>query len=475
MSLQPTIDPERFPTFSQSKSIAVVGDVMVDEFVFGDVSRVSPEAPVPVLKVTRTESRIGGAGNVAHNIKALGGECTLVGLTAPGDRLPSLLSGEGLNFRLVEAPRYTPIVKQRAVAQNQQLLRVDTEDPNFAGDYDVSAVANALREFDIIVVSDYAKGLVTAALMDEIRALNKCVLVDPKDISVELYRDVYLLKPNLEETRQALGIHATSDHLIQECATQFRERYGCNVLITRGARGMSLFEANNPPVHVPTEAREVYDVTGAGDTVIATIALALASDYSLSTGMELANAAAGIVVGKMGTSTTDVEELRSAMSRVRGKARSRQDLIQIVSKAREDGRSVVFTNGCFDILHVGHARLLREASSLGDLLVLGLNSDASVSRLKGPERPINSEHIRAEMLSCLESVDYVTVFAEDEPSELIAALKPDVHVKGGDYDPEDAASMPEAEVVRANGGRVVVIPLLEGHSTTGIISKLRNA
>ena len=222
MTAQPRLDTERFPTFSQTKSIAVVGDLMIDEFVFGDVGRVSPEAPVPVLKVTRTECRIGGAGNVAHNIQALGGQCTLVGLTAPGDRLPALLAQHGLDCRLVEAAGFTPIVKQRAVAQNQQLLRIDTEDSEFDGSYDTDAMARCLEDFDIIVISDYAKGVVTPQLMDKIRALGKRVLVDPKEISPALYKDVYLLKPNLEETRQALGINPTSDERVQQCADKFR-------------------------------------------------------------------------------------------------------------------------------------------------------------------------------------------------------------------------------------------------------------
>lgn len=458
--------------FDQKRSIAVVGDLMVDQFGFGEVSRVSPEAPVPVLRVNRRESRLGGAANVANNIKALGGQCCLVGLTGPGDELPGLLEVAGIDARLVRDERYTPVTKFRAVAQNQQLLRIDEEDLRYSAAHKADEICAHLSEFDLIIVSDYDKGTITPELMSALRQLDKMVLVDPKRIAPELYRGVFLLKPNVEETRMALGKTPTDDATVACCARTFHDEYGCHVLITRGGQGMSLCPVDEAPQHFPTEAREVYDVTGAGDTVIATLGLALACEFELSSSARLANAAAGVVVGKMGTATTNVNELAATLSRFRGKTRTREELAEITAKLRAEGRRIVFTNGCFDILHAGHARLLSGASALGDVLILGINSDASVARLKGPSRPINTADDRAEILSCLESVDFVTVFEEDDPCALIAALKPDVHVKGGDYDPEDQSSMPEASVVRDNGGDVVVIPLLEGRSTTTTIKKV---
>ncbi|MEM7405246.1 MAG: bifunctional heptose 7-phosphate kinase/heptose 1-phosphate adenyltransferase [Pseudomonadota bacterium] len=461
-------------SFDQTASIAVVGDVMLDEFRLGAVTRVSPEAPVPVFQLRGDSIRAGGAANVANNILALGGRCTLFGLTGPGDRLPDLLHSVGIDARLTFDAAYTPIVKTRYLSQNQQLFRVDQEDGDYRAGYDVDAVAGVLRDFDIVIVSDYAKGFVTPALMDRLRAAGARILVDPKHITKALYRDVYLLKPNVEETRQALGEAPTDDMSAASCASRFHAEYGCNVLITRGADGMSLYEGGANPMHVPAVARAVFDVTGAGDTVIATIALAVASGHELANAVRFANVAASIVVSKLGTETTSLEELRAGLSRVRGKTRSRAELAGIVRQLQRAGKRVVFTNGCFDILHVGHAQLLRAAGELGDVLILGLNSDASVQRLKGPERPINSAEHRAEMLSCLESVDYLTFFDEDDPRAVLEALRPDVHVKGGDYDPDDPGSMPEATTVRSYGGEVRVVPLLEGQSTSGLVSRIRS-
>ncbi len=460
--------------FTQHKSIAIVGDIILDEFVFGSVRRINPEAPVPILHIKERQTRLGGSANVAHNIVALDGDCLLVGKVGPEREINSLLDEKGIQHRLLVENNAKTIKKTRFIANNQQLMRVDDEEISFLKTEQVQEVVEAVKDIDIIVIVDYGKGMITPELMDALRGLQKKILVDPKDIRKELFRDVFLIKPNLEETKKSLKMEIQSDEDLEKAAQTLQRDYNAHVLITRSEKGMSLFEWGKDQVLIRTQAKEVYDVTGAGDTVIATIALALASDLSLRRSVELANQAAGIAVGKLGTATVSSQELFS-YGKEDSKIKNREELAAIVEKLKQQGKDIVFTNGCFDLLHVGHARLLQKAKSFGDLLILGLNTDDSIRRLKGSQRPIVSQDDRAELLASLDCVDYIVFFEEDDPGSLIALFQPTVHVKGGDYDPNNYESMPEAKIVHGYGGRVEVVNLVAGKSTSNIVSRIQES
>jgi D-beta-D-heptose 7-phosphate kinase/D-beta-D-heptose 1-phosphate adenosyltransferase len=457
----------------QQETIAVLGDLITDEFFFGTVDRVNPEAPTPLMSVERREIRLGGAANVANNIISLGGRCLLIGKTGLGDPLPGLLDQVGIRHDLVFDSRFTPVRKTRFVAGNQQLIRVDEEAICPLTASESQGVLRAVAEVDTVVVADYGKGFVTRELMDGLRQQKKTILADPKTCSAELFHDVHVLKPNSDETKYALRMNVDNEDELVEAATRLQQRLNCHLLITRGKEGMSLFELGAEPMHIPTRAKEVFDVTGAGDTVMAALALALASGETLEESVILANHAAGIVVSKVGTATVTKRELASALESERRKVKTQVELVQILAELRHTGKTVVFTNGCFDILHIGHTRLLNHAKSCGDILVLGLNSDESIRRLKGPARPIVQEKERAEIMAALESVDYIVFFAEDDPCSIIAQLRPDVHVKGGDYNPGDFESMPEARIIQEYGGRIEIVELTAEKSTSDIIQSVR--
>ena len=462
-------------TLDQKTTIAVLGDLITDEFVFGTVDRVNPEAPAPLMSVERCEIRLGGAANVANNINSLGGNCLLIGKTGPGDPLPGLLDQHAIHHDLVFDSCFTPVKKSRFVAGNQQLIRVDQEALCPLTASESQEVLRSVREIDTVVVADYGKGFITRELMDGLREQQKTILADPKTCSAELFHDVHLLKPNSEETKYALRMNLDNEDELVEAATRLQQRLNCHLLITRGKEGMSLFELGAEPMHIPTRAKEVYDVTGAGDTVMAALALALASGETLKESVILANHAAGIVVSKVGTAAATTHELASALEGEKRKVKTFDEMQQILTELRHTGKTIVFTNGCFDILHIGHTRLLKHAKSRGDILVLGLNSDESIRHLKGPARPIVREKERAEILAALECVDYIVFFAEDDPCSIIGQLRPDVHVKGGDYDPGDFERMPEARIVQEYGGRVEIVELTAEKSTSDIIQRARQS
>ncbi len=468
--------------------VAVIGDVMLDRYVYGEAERISPEAPVPVLRVREESEMLGGAGNVLRNLAALGAKASClaaVGDDDDGKRVAELLAREpGVTPAIVTAAGRTTIRKTRFVAGGHQLLRVDRERaeplPVAAEREAVSKIEAVLSGAGAVVLSDYGKGLLSKAVIAAILAaamrLGIPVLADPKGREFGKYRGAALVTPNRKELGEAADLPTGSDAEIEASARAVRERSGiAAVLATRGAQGMMLLDAAGAVHHIAAEAREVFDVSGAGDTVIATVAAGLAAGLPLLDAVRIANCAAGIVVGKVGTAVAHPAEIRAALERQESRATeekiaSRQSAVDRAALWRRRGLRVGFTNGCFDLLHPGHIHLLAQARAACDRLVVGLNSDASVKRLKGNGRPVQGEAARAAVLAGLADVDLVTVFGEDTPAALIAALRPDVLVKGADYTVDTVVG---ADFVKSYGGRVVLAALLPGHSTTATVAKLR--
>lgn len=467
--------------FSRAR-ILVVGDVMLDQYWSGDTGRISPEAPVPVVRVREAQGRAGGAANVAMNAAALGAGVGLIGVIGQdeaGDVLDELVQASGVQTHWVRSADASTIRKLRILSRHQQLIRIDFEDrlPERLADEVLSTLARQLPDYDVLVLSDYAKGAL-GAVQDIIalaRKLNKPVLVDPKGVDFGRYAGATLIKPNLSEFVAVAG-EARGDAAIARSGEALMAQLSLQaLLVTRSEAGMTLLVAGQPAVHIPTKAQEVYDVTGAGDTAMATLAVAYACGLGWPTAVRLANEAAGIVVRKLGTSTVSVQELDAVLHPPEHQGALAADAATLsmwVREAQRSGERVVMTNGCFDILHPGHVRYLRQAKALGDRLIVAVNSDVSVRQLKGDTRPVNGLQDRMEMLAALESVDWVVAFDEDTPRELICQVRPDVLVKGGDYLPEQIAG---AECVLASGGQVQVLSFWEGHSTSRIIDKMRTS
>lgn len=459
--------------------ILVVGDLMLDRYWQGETQRISPEAPVPVVRVTGDEDRLGGAGNVARNIRALGGHATVVGVVgadANGERVRALLAADGCRAELVERPGWETVTKLRVISRHQQLIRLDFEQalpPEAAGDL-AARCSSALSEVSTLVLSDYAKGALAdpAALIAAARDAGKPVVVDPKRRDLSAYRGATVLTPNLGEFEAAVGPCRDESELLERAHRLVRDLELGALVITRSEHGMTVVGADGQHLTLPAEAREVYDVTGAGDTVVATLAMGVAAGLDIPHAAALANSAAGIVVGKLGTAVVTRQELEAVrhqrLPAVRGVV-DEAALFHAVAAARQRGERIVMTNGCFDILHPGHVAYLEQAANLGDRLVVAVNDDASVTRLKGPDRPVNSLAQRMAVLAGLRSVDWVVPFGEDTPERLICAVKPDYLVKGGDYRPDEIAG---SGCVRAAGGEVVVLDFVEGFSTTAIIKSL---
>ena len=470
------------PAFDAAR-VLVVGDVMLDRYWQGPAARISPEAPVPVVRVAEREDRPGGAANVARNIAALGAPCELLGLVGEDEAAQALRAGlagvAGLTARLVTVPGLPTVTKLRVLSRHQQLLRLDFEQafPASAAERLRAPFAAALDGVGAVVCSDYAKGALgdVASLIARARARDVPVVVDPKGRDFCRYRGATVLTPNQAEFEAVAGA-CRDDAELAARAEALRADLGlAALLVTRSERGMTLVEAGRPPLHLPTHAREVYDVTGAGDTVVATLAAALAAGETLRGAAALANHAAGVVVGKLGTASVSPAELARALEAEREplpRGVVDADTLQdYVARARAAGERIVMTNGCFDLLHPGHVAYLAQAAALGDRLVVAVNDDDSVRRLKGAERPVNPLASRMAVLAGLRSVDWVVPFGADTPRELICRLRPDVLVKGGDYRPEQIAGH---DCVRAAGGEVVVVPFVAGHSTTAVIERLRS-
>ena len=474
-----------FASIAKSR-VLVIGDLMLDKYIWGKTRRISPEAPVQVVEVEREEVRLGGAGNVIHNLLSLGCQvsvASVVGADEDGQRLLTLLMGKGVDVDGVQqSPQRTTSRKTRVLASHQQMLRIDRESTSTidAGERSrlVDYIQQQLPQVQAVILSDYLKGVLTPELLDLcFRASRKRkvpVIVDPKGADFSRYRGATLLTPNRQEAEVATGIVIQDqDSLLQAGSKLLRDLDLEALVLTRSEEGMSLFAADGSVRHLPTEAREVFDVSGAGDTVVAMIGAAFAAGVPLAEAAQLANQAAGIVVGKLGTSTVTPTEILQEISRrvnpSEGKILPRKELATLLEPMRRAGKTVVFTNGCFDLLHAGHVKYLQQARALGDLLVLGLNSDSSIRRLKGEKRPLLEETERAQILAALDCIDYLTIFDEDTPLDLLQLLKPKILVKGGDYRPEDVVGK---ELVESYGGRVELIQFVDGKSTTNIIEKV---
>lgn len=472
----------QLPDYSLAK-VLVIGDLMLDRYWHGGTSRISPEAPVPVVHVQTIEERAGGAGNVALNLAALGTQVTVMGYCGydeAGDSLILALKQAGAYCAIERLPGISTITKLRVLSRHQQLIRLDFEDGFHTQPAEslIKHFSEQLKQVDVVVLSDYGKGTLQKAsdFIQLAKQAGKAILVDPKGEDFSIYQGVTLITPNLHEFEAIAGTCQDESVLIER-AQQIRADLDFQaLLVTRGEQGMSLIAEDSDPVYLPTQAREVYDVTGAGDTVISVLAASLAAGKSLVDATKLANLAAGVVVGKLGTATISSTELADALLQQRALHRGVIDLELLqesLTLARLKGETIVATNGCFDILHPGHIHYLQQAKQLGDRLIVLVNSDASVSRLKGPQRPVNPLAQRMAMLAALACVDWVISFENDTPEALICAILPDLLVKGGDY--PDVKAIAGHDCVVNNGGKVRVLDFVDGFSTTDFIQGIRNA
>jgi D-beta-D-heptose 7-phosphate kinase / D-beta-D-heptose 1-phosphate adenosyltransferase len=473
------------------QTVLCVGDLMLDEFVYGEVSRISPEAPAPVIAVQRTETNIGGAGNVARNIASLGARCIFVGLIGEdeaGAQLKAQLSQQSLiETALVCDPSRPTTRKVRFVSEHfsTHMLRADWElaQPASAGIEQklIDAVLPLLPRADIVLLSDYAKGVLTARVLrnviDAARKLGKRVIVDPKTANFAIYRGATLLTPNRKEFAEATRSRADTTESIAAAAQDVMQLADCDaMLVTQSEHGMTLVPRTGEAIHVPAHPVRVRDVSGAGDTVAAALAVALAAGADWETALRMATAAAAVAVSKKGTASVTPAELRRKILPHAFLAAEEKiiatggDLDAHLSQWREQGLRIGFTNGCFDILHPGHVKVLTAARGACDRLIVGLNSDASVQRLKGEGRPVQDQRARSEVLAALEAVDLVAIFEEDTPIRLIAQIRPSVLVKGGDY---TRAEVVGHEIVEAGGGEVLLVEILPGFSTTSLVNRAR--
>jgi len=481
---------EVLPNFRNCR-IIVLGDAMLDRYIMGEVRRISPEAPVPVLHIKERYEVMGGAGNVGNNLAKIGCEAILIGIIGQdreGEILRDLCSQNEIGDMLVVDKSRPTITKTRVIAKEQQLIRVDEEELEIL---DGSVRDELLSQFEknvagcrAVILSDYGKGIFQMpdfcqSVISIARGHKVPVFVDPKGKQWERYSHATCITPNTSELESVAGTSIHSDlHLAQE-AEKIRERYHAEwILVTRGSKGMCLLGQEETPLIIPTIAREVYDVSGAGDTVIATLAACIAAGVNFPEAARMANTAAGIVVGKLGTQPITAAELQDVLRleesngngvRYAGKSGSLESAQMKVQAWRSNGDRIVFTNGCFDLLHPGHIHLLEEARAMGDRLIVGLNSDASVKRLKGSRRPILPERDRLVLLKALTCVDLVVIFEEDTPVKLIETLRPDILVKGSDYRFEEVVGR---EIVESYGGQVALVSLVGDYSTTRVVEKL---
>lgn len=467
------------PKFDTTR-ILVVGDVMLDRYWHGDTSRISPEAPVPVVKIEESEDSPGGAANVALNIAALGAACNLTGVIgddAAGQTLQQALRDAGIESDFQVSDKNPTITKLRVLSHHQQLIRLDFEDEFSMEDSEHlnKKLTALLEDVNLVIFSDYKKGSLKDIknFIKLIKSKDIPILVDPKGSDFSKYQGVTLLTPNFSEFETVVGKCSSEEELVKKAQGLVKELELQALLVTRGENGMSLIRPGEAELHFPARSRDVFDVTGAGDTVISVLAASLGAGKTLPEAVALANIAAGIAVTKVGTVAVSGPELRREIQNDSDSERGvlgREQLLQVIADAKANGEKVVFTNGCFDILHAGHVGYLEDARKQGDRLIVAINDDASVTRLKGEDRPINSIERRMAVIAGLESVDWVTSFKEDTPIQVIEALKPDILIKGGDYKISEVVG---ADFVESYGGETKVLDFLDNCSTTGIVEKIQ--
>ncbi len=467
------------PSFENAR-LVVVGDVMLDRYWYGNTDRISPEAPVPVVHVKRRDERPGGAGNVALNISALGAKVHLIGAVGKDDAA-RILEQKLENFKVTcsfhqDAQKPT-ITKLRVLSHNQQLIRMDFEEHTAQNSENCFLLEKCNEYFgqaDVVIMSDYGKGSMgqQQQIIAKARQMNIPILVDPKGSDFSIYTGATLLTPNFKEFEAVAGKCDTEAQIVQKGLELIQKYHLQALLVTRGAKGMTLIEPGKPELHLPAKTQEVFDVTGAGDTVIAMLASALAAGTDLTMAVALANRAASISVSKLGAATVSVPELRRSILND-GEASTgfmtQEQLLIAVEDAKAHGETVVMTNGCFDILHAGHVSYLEKAKKLGHRLIVAVNSDDSVARIKGKNRPVNTLEKRMAVLCALSAVDWVVPFTQDTPEQLIGLVLPDILVKGGDYEPQQIVGY---DFVTENGGEVKVLDYEAGCSTSGIINKI---
>ncbi len=473
--------PTTLPDYSKV-NILVAGDLMLDRYWNGSTQRVSPEAPVPVVLINDLAERPGGAGNVARSITALGGGCTLAALLGEdneADRLEDLLKIENVQLSCVREPLAKTVAKLRVLSRNQQLIRLD-----FEGEFSensvsklTSIVCGEMERYNVLILSDYNKGALKEVvnIINKANAMGTSIFVDPKGSDFSKYKNVTAITPNHSEFTSVVGNIANEQQLVERGQNLLNDLNLSALIITRSEKGVTLLEKSGKTVNIPARAKEVFDVTGAGDTFISVLAASYAAECSFEEAVNIANAAASVVVGKLGAATVSTNEIDKELNRSRqifNKVLSLDELLENIKQLRLNEKNIVMTNGCFDILHAGHVEYLTKAKELGDVLIVAVNSDQSVVDNKGPSRPINNVHDRMAVLSALQAVDYVVQFDQETPEALIKTILPDILVKGGDYRVEDIVG---ASTVSENGGEVKVIDFVEEKSTSNIISKIKNS
>lgn len=461
--------------------ILVIGDLMIDHYLWGGCERISPEAPVQVVDISRETTVLGGAGNVINNLVTLGAQVNVAGVIGDdenGEELKSMLVSIGVpSGGLIQQKGRKTSKKSRIIASNQQILRYDKESKEPISEQSAASLltyaVEAMNECDIVILSDYGKGVITQEVSQGViqaaKQAGKKVLVDPKGKDYSKYRGAYLLTPNKKEASEATGIMIRDEESLRDALLRLKS--GCDLecsMITLSEDGIAIYDESMR--RFPTVAKEVYDVTGAGDTVIASLSFALSCGYTIDEAAPFANHAAAVVVGKIGSATVNLDEIETYESSLHQSTsdahiKTQSEIVDIVSRLKKEGKRIVFTNGCFDILHVGHVKYLQEAKSYADVLIVGLNSDSSVRTLKGPTRPVNPEADRAYILAALEAVDYVVLFSDETPYELIKSLAPDILVKGGDYEGKKVVGSEFA-------GELRLVRFVDGKSTTATIEKI---
>ncbi len=469
--------PKKLPDFSSS-NILVVGDVMLDRYWFGDTARISPEAPIPIVKVNSTDHRPGGAANVALNIATLGGNATLFGITGNDEAatiLEEQLNASNVKHVLHKLNTANTIIKLRVISRQQQVLRLDFEETGklVSDDVFIEHFKKHLTSANLVILSDYKKGTLAnpQAFIQAARKANVPVIVDPKNNDFSIYRDATIITPNMKEFEAVAGACHSEQDIINKGRALLKQHNIDSLLITRGEDGMTLIETQHI-THLPAYAREIFDVTGAGDTVIGALGVTVAAQCKLPIAMAIANLAASIAVGKLGAATVSAPELQSAIN---GQTKftagivNEEQLLQAVNEARAQGKKVVFTNGCFDILHAGHVTYLQMAKQLGDFLIVAVNTDESIRKIKGSNRPVNNLDHRMTVLAGLGVVDWVVPFADDTPERLLKLLQPEMLVKGGDYRIDQVVG---ADIVRSYGGDVRIMKHNITTSSTAILQQM---